>query len=83
MVEETCENEDSRENMHPIVDSVEEESSEGAADLEAKPMEHRPKRKLKPVSKLSYDELGQPSERPITVVHRVHNSYSSDRFLKD
>ncbi|KAG1952160.1 paraneoplastic antigen Ma1 [Pimephales promelas] len=87
VVEETCENEDSRENRHPIVDLREEESLEGgvdssdnASDLQSEPMEHRPKRKLKPVFKLSYDELGKSSERPVTVVHRgivIHLTDSS------
>ncbi|RXN17862.1 Retrovirus-related Pol polyprotein from transposon 297 [Labeo rohita] len=76
VIGETQESEDSRENIHPVVDWEEERISEGeekssrtVSDLEAEPVQ-RPKRQRKPVSKLSYDELGQPSERPITVVHR-------------
>lgn len=32
-------------------------------------MESRPKRKVKPVVKLSYDELGQPSDQPISIAY--------------
>ncbi len=77
VIEETYETEDSRENIHQNVGWEEERNSEGGekssstlSDSEAEPMEHRPKRQWKPVSKLSYDELGQPSERIVTVVHR-------------
>ncbi len=76
VIEETYETEDSRENIHPNVNweerisESEEKSSSTLSDLESEPMGHRPKRHWKPVSKLSYDELGQPSERLVTVVHR-------------
>jgi len=30
----------------------------------------RPKREIRPVVKLSYDYLGQPTNRPLTLIHR-------------
>ncbi|KAI7814030.1 hypothetical protein IRJ41_006648 [Triplophysa rosa] len=82
---ESFEQEDSRENLNQMVDSAEvsereENSSESVSDSEIEAEEPRPKRQPKPVSRLSYDELGQPSDRLITVVHRgivIHLPHSS------
>ncbi len=40
------------------------------SDLVAEPIEPHPKRQQKSLFKLSYDELGQPSKRPVIFVHR-------------
>ncbi len=37
--------------------------------MEIHTMESRPKRKVKPVVKLSYDELGQPSDQPLSIAY--------------
>ncbi len=46
------------------------ETEDSRENIHPKSMEHHPKRHWKPVSKLSYDELSQPNERLVTVVHR-------------
>lgn len=77
VVEETCENGDSRLGEEESF-GMEEHSSGSASDLDPEPMEQRPKRERKPVSKLSYDELGKPSDRTVTVVHRGIVIYLTD-----
>lgn len=34
------------------------------------PVHYRPQRAIKPVVRLTYDEPGKASERPLTIVHR-------------
>ncbi|KAL0151368.1 hypothetical protein M9458_053362 [Cirrhinus mrigala] len=60
-----------------IPDSVEGLESEGGDHQSLSPpridegeRRERPKREVKPVKKLSYNELGKPTEKPLTVVYR-------------
>lgn len=59
-------------------DRIEDPESEGGdgqfvnppKEAETERVELRPKRQVKPVKKLSYDELGQSTDRPLTLVYR-------------
>lgn len=38
--------------------------------METASNDHRPKRTVKPVMKLSYNDLGKPSDKPLSVVYK-------------
>jgi len=56
----------SKEN--PLIDG-EEGQCRHSPIREINIMESRPKRKVKPVVKLSYDELGEPSDQPLSIAY--------------
>lgn len=50
--------------------SEDEQPQSSCSNVHVTPKSTRPKRSLKPVMRLTYDEPGKAKEQPITIVHR-------------